>query len=134
LDRTRQTHIFIDTGGTYPTAIPGKLILSPGDKIVVSFFGPPSGNLILKLTHSTREAYAIIKASPTSRTWEYSVPSSLTALDITLFPNPSDHPSFALNVRNNLIIEFAQGWSYDLQDIRLQDEARNDYGAACLGA
>jgi hypothetical protein len=145
LARTRHTHVFIDTGDTYPTTYPAMLELSRGSKIAVSFFGPPSGNLILKLTHSS--APATLKLTPSSasttlnlqdshrlHTFEYPVPSSLTSLDITLFPSPSDHPSFVPNARNSLIIEVTEGgwWCYVIHDIRLQDEARNDYGAACL--
>jgi hypothetical protein len=112
---------------------PARLELSPGSKIAFSFFGPPSGELILKLTHSCDDGVVtlILKESHRSRTFEYTVPSSFNTIDINLFPGPSDHPSFVPNTRNNLIIEVAQGaWKgYMVRDIRLHDEAGNDYNA-----
>jgi hypothetical protein len=134
LARTRHTHVFTDTGDIYPPIFPARLSLSRRSKIAVSFFGPPSGTLILKLTHSSDYLPATLnlKDSHRSHTFEYPVPSSLTPIDITLFPSPSDHPSFVPNSRNSLIIEVAhEGWqNYVLRDIRLQDEARNDYSVA----
>jgi hypothetical protein len=111
LARTRRTHIFIDPGSSHPFIAPARLELSPGSKIAVSFFGPPSGNLILKLTHSSRYTAVnlILKESHTSSTFQYPVPFSLTDTTITLSPSPSDHPSFVPNTRNNLIIEATQG-------------------------
>jgi hypothetical protein len=133
LARTRRTHLFIDAGGYYPSVSPARLELWRGSKIAVSFFGPPSGTLVLKLTYSSRNAAVtlslILKEPCGSRTFEYPVPSSLTVTTVTLSPGPSDHPPFVPNTRNNLIIEVtARGrTNYVLQDIHLQDEAGNDY-------
>jgi hypothetical protein len=133
LARTRRTHVFIDTGDYYPSVDPARLKLWRGSKIAVSFFGPPSGTLVLKLTHSSRDAAVtlslILKEPCGSRTFEYPVPSSLTVTTVTLSSGPSDHPPFVPNTRNNLIIEVtARVWtSYVLQDIQLHDEAGNDY-------
>jgi hypothetical protein len=78
----------------------------------------------------------ILKEPHESRTFEYPVPSSFTATNITLFPRPSDHPSFVPTTRNNLIIEVPEGILHDymVQDIRLHDEAGNDYNEASLDA
>jgi hypothetical protein len=143
---TRHTHVFIDTviNGFYPSIGPSRIRLAPGDKIAVSFFGPPSGTLVLVLTHSPNEARIrmqssgeetvtfILKESHGSRTFEYPIPSSLTATNITLFPSPSDHPSFVPNIRNNLIIEVTQKSQrgFVVRDIQLHDEEGNDYGVA----
>jgi hypothetical protein len=137
LARTRRTHLFIDTGDYYgPSVSPARLELRPRSKIAVSFFGPPSGTLVLKLTHRFygNAATLILKESHGSRTFKYPVPSShtFTTTAITLSPSPSDHPSFEPDTRNNLIIEVTQGvLNYmKVQDIRLQDEAGDDYIAA----
>jgi hypothetical protein len=137
LARTRRTHVFIDTGDYYPCIYPARLEIRRGSKIAVSFFGPSSGNLILKLTHSSlsrNDSVTLIleeSHGPTS-IFRYPVPSSLTVTTITLFPSSSDRPSFVPNTRNNLIIHVALGSSLDymVQDIRLHDEAGNDYNPA----
>jgi hypothetical protein len=137
LARTRRTHLFIDTGDYYgPSVSPARLELRPRSKIAVSFFGPPSGTLVLKLTHRFygNAAMLILKESHGSRTFEYPVPSwhTFTTTAITLSPSPSDHPSFEPDTRNNLIIEVTvRDRNYmGVQDIRLQDEAGDDYIAA----
>jgi hypothetical protein len=134
LERNRRTHVFINTEASIISIGPTRLELWRGSKIAVSFFGPPSGNLVLKLTHSSQFANVtlVLKESHESRTFQYAIPSSLIVTTITLFPSPSDQPSFVPNTRNSLIIEVAQGshWGYMIQDIRLQDEAGNDYNAA----
>jgi len=131
---TRRTLVFIDTGRFVTSTDPGRLGLSLGSKIAVSFHGPPYGSLILKLTHSSDDGAVmlILRESHSSRTFEYPVPFSPTTININLFPGSSDHPSFVPNTRNHLIIEVAQGiWKgYVIRDIRLQDEAGNDYNSA----
>jgi hypothetical protein len=131
LARTRHTYTFIDISGIFTAIRSARLQLWPGSRIAVSFFGPPSGTLVLKLTHSSDDAAAtlILKELHGSRTFQYPVPSSFTAINITLFPSPSDHPAFVPNIRNNLIIEVSQGResSYKVQDIQLHDEPGNEY-------
>jgi hypothetical protein len=133
LARTRRTHVFIDTGDYYPCIYPARLEIRRGSKIAVSFFGPSSGNLILKLTHSSHNAAVtlslILKEPHGSRTFQYPVPSSLTITSVTLSPSPSIRPSFVPNTRNNLIFQVAgeRRLSYVLQDIQLHDEAGSDY-------
>jgi hypothetical protein len=135
LARTRRTHVFIDTGQDWPHVYPtrfGRLGLSPGSKIAVSFFGPPSGNLVLKLTHSPQNAAAvtlILKEPHGSRTFEYPVSSSLTVTTMTHSPGPSDNPSLMPNTRNNLIIEVSGLGQrcYTVRDVQLHDEVGNDY-------
>jgi hypothetical protein len=139
LGRTRRTHIFIDIG-FYHHISPARLHLSPDSKIAVSFFGPPSGSLVLRLTHwhssPSHDAAVtlLLKESHDqgSHTFEYPVLSSLSVTSITLSPSPSNNPSFVPNTRNNLIIEFTQGsiLDYVVKDIQLQDEAGNDYNGA----
>jgi hypothetical protein len=131
LAHTRRTHVFIHTGDYDPSIAPSRLRLSSGSKIAVSFFGPPSGNLSLILTHSSGDTAEtlILKGSQGSRTLEYTVPFSLTTTLFTLSPMSSDPPSFVPSIRNNLIIEgISQG--YIVRDIRLHDEAGNDYNPA----
>jgi hypothetical protein len=130
LAHTRRTHMFIDTDGHSFSVNPATLGLWRGSKIAVSFFGPRSGNLILKLTHASPSAATLVLKEPLrSRTFKYHVPSSLSITTITFSPNPSFPPSIVPNARNNLIIEVT-GWhqqGYVLQDIQLHDEAGNDY-------
>jgi hypothetical protein len=139
LERTRRTHVFIETVAGYfrPSINPAQasIELSPGSKIALSFFGPSSGNLVLILTHSSLDATAtlILRESHGSHwhPFEYTVPSSLTFTTKTITLSPTNHPSFVPNTRNNLIIEVAQGIprGYVVQDIRLHDEVGNDYNA-----
>jgi hypothetical protein len=106
LARTRHIHVFIDPGS--PSVRPAQLELRRGSKIAVSFFGPPSGNLILQLTHSSRDTAVTLtlqESHGSTRTFQYPVPSSLTVTNITLSSSPSDHPSIVPNTPNNLIIE-----------------------------
>jgi hypothetical protein len=134
LARTRRTHIFMDFGSSYPFINRVHLGLSPSSKIAISFFGPPSGNLLLKFTHSSPYAAEtlILKESYTSSTFQCPVPFALTVTTITLSPSPSDHPSFVPNTRNNLIIQATRGnrGDYGVKDIQLHDEAGNDYNPA----
>jgi hypothetical protein len=131
--RTRRTHIFVDTGGSYPSIDLLGLGLSSGARIAVSFFGPSSGSLILKLTHSFLSPVTLILNQPQGpRIFEYPVSSSLSTTTITFSPSPSEHLSFVPNNRNNLIIQVRKGrpQSYVMNDIRLHDEAGNDYNPA----
>jgi hypothetical protein len=134
LARTRHTHVFIDTGLFNPSVHPARLELWRGSKIAVSFFGPPSGNLVLKLTHSSRDAGVtlILKEPHGSRTFQYPVSSSLTVTTITLSFGLSNHPFFVPNVRNNLLIKVTVGdrGTYVLEDIQLHDEVGNNYNPA----
>jgi hypothetical protein len=134
LARTRRTHVFMYASSFFAFVSPARLQLSYGCKIAVSFFGPSSGNIILTLTHWAEgvPVTLILKESQGSRTFEYTVPSSLTVTTIAFSPSPSDHPSFERDTRNNLIIELeVTNWgTYVIQDIQLLDEAGNDYNAA----
>ena len=107
----------------------GTFIFVTPDTIAVSFVGPTSGNLILRLTHrSTTDSTDLIL---TGTSFQLSLSSSLTVDDITLHPSPCefDKPSFERGIRNNLIIEVVR-WSYSVDDIRLLDQRGNRYDAA----
>ena len=103
--------------GTFIFIIPGT--------IAVSFVGPTSGNLILRLTHRSTTTLTVTGASV-----QLSLSSLLTVDDITLHASPSesDKPSFEPGIRNNLIIQVV-GW-YSAHDIRLLDQSGNCHDAA----
>jgi hypothetical protein len=138
LSRTRGTHIFTYTAGRFHDIHPGSLLLKHDSKIAISFFGPSSGNLVLKLTHSSRDAPVTLvlkelHESHTIEPIEFLVPfeSSFTEKTITLYSHLSgQQPEFWPNTRNNYIIQVSgqAGRSiYAIQDVRLQDEAANEY-------
>jgi hypothetical protein len=146
LARTRHTLVYIDTGSFRPVTYPASwLLLSPGAKIAVSFFGPSSGNLVLKLTHRAPSSSSydpetpILQWSHGSHTHTCKVPSSVTVENITLFPSHSDTLSFVQGTQNtfvectqnNLIIEVINN-DYMIQDIQLQDDRRNAYNGVSL--
>jgi hypothetical protein len=95
--------------------------------IAVSFFGPSSGNLRLRLKHRARRLNTTITVPSTSLT--LAIPETLTTDDITL--HPTDSPScplfFIPNTRHNLVIQEMSG-NYDLQDIQLIDKDGKPYG------
>ena len=96
--------------------------------MAVSFVGPTSGNLILRLTHHSTDSGATLEVEGTS--FQLSLSSSLTVDDITLHASPSqsDKPSFEPSIRNNLIIHvFTATPSYSIYDIQLMDYAENHY-------
>ena len=106
---------------TFVFAIPGT--------IAVSFVGPTSGNLILRLTYRSTEDSTNLTITGTS--FQLSLSSSLTVDDITLHANhsESDKPSFEPGIRNSLIIQVPM-WPSSIYDIRLLDQRENCYGAA----
>ena len=100
------------------------------DAIAVSFVGPTSGDLILRLRHRSTTDSTKLRVRGTS--FSLSLSSSLTIDDITLHARPcseSDKPSFERGVRNNLIILVFR-WSYSVDDILLLDQTGNRYDAA----
>jgi hypothetical protein len=115
LARTRDTYVFMD--GVF------------GDTIVVSFFGPPSGNLIVRLKHRAHEPDTTLTILGTSFT--LTIPESLTTDYINLHPigSSSSKLSFLPNTRNNLILQASKPrYIANLQDLRLLDEDGNPYG------
>ena len=104
--------------------------------IAVSFVGPESGNLILKLSHSSADgAYLTVKGT----SFQLAIPHSFTVDYITLYAHPSEpgHLSFERGTRNNLIIQVTRNnpYDYDIHDIQLLDEAgsRDDLSSRSLG-
>jgi hypothetical protein len=98
--------------------------------VAVSFVGPTSGNLILRLTHrSATGSNATLKVEGTP--FQLSLSSSLTVDDITLHARPfeSEKPSFERGVRNNLNIEVPES-GYCAYDIQLLDRRGNRYDPA----
>ena len=97
--------------------------------IAVSFVGPSSGNLILRLKH---RAYQPDTTTLTvlGTSFTFAIPESLTIDDITLHPdgNSSSLFSFTPNTRNNLIFRTSSSSrlvNYTLQDLQLLDEDGN---------
>ena len=107
----------------------GTFVFVTWKNVVVSFVGPTSGDLILRLTHRSTDADATFKVEGTSL--QLSLSSSLTVDDIPLHatPSESDEPSFKRGIRNNLIIQVAKS-SYSAYDIQLLDQRGNCYNAA----
>ena len=98
--------------------------------IAVSFMGPTSGHLILRLTHRSHSTRRSAKLTVMGTSFQLSISTSLTVDDITLHASPSesDKPSFERGIRNNLIIK-VRG-SYSIYDIQLLDQRGNRYDAA----
>jgi len=96
--------------------------------IAVSFVGPTSGNLMLRLRHRSRIDSTDLTVTGTP--FQLSLSSSLTVDDITLHASPSesDKPSFEPGVRSNLIINTTG--SYSVYDIQLLDQKGYRYDAA----
>jgi hypothetical protein len=116
LARTRDTYVFMR--GTF------------GD-MAVSFVGPSSGNLILRLKHRAHIPNITLTVLGTSFT--LTIPESLTIDDINLHPidNSYSQLSFKPNARNNLILRTSDSSpivNYTLQDLQLFDEDGNLYG------
>jgi hypothetical protein len=116
LARTRDTYVFME--------------YTNRRVIAVSFVGPSSGNLILRLTHRARGPDTTLTVVGTSFT--LTIPELITIDDISLHPidNSSSQVSFMPNTRNNLI--FQTSLIYYLQDLQLLDEDGNPYGLPSL--
>ena len=115
LARSHNTFVFIKSG------------LRRVWTIAVSFIGPSSGDLILRLKHRTSDPDATLTVLGTSFT--LAIPHSLTIDDINLHPdgNSSSQLSFKHDERNNLIFQIPS-LSYSLHDVKLLDEDGNLYG------
>jgi hypothetical protein len=90
--------------------------------IAVSFIGPSSGNLILRLKHRADRPDTTLTVLGTS--FALTIPESLTIDDINLHPdgNSSSQLSFMRNTRNNLILRVHGLLDYyTLPDIQLLD-------------
>jgi hypothetical protein len=99
--------------------------------IAVSFVGPTSGNLILRLKHHSASSNATLEVEGTS--FQLSLSSSFNVDEITLHASPSqsDMPSFEPGIRNNLIIHLVFPTpSYAIYGIQLLDYAKNPYNPA----
>jgi hypothetical protein len=117
LARTRDTHVFINSSR-------GMMI----QVIAVSFVGPSSGSLILRLKHCAIERGITLTVLGTSFT--LAIPESSTIDDINLHPisDSSSQLSFSPNIRNNLILQTSSpAYNYILQDLQLLDEDGNPY-------
>jgi hypothetical protein len=98
-----------------------------GWTVAVSFVGPSSGNLILRLKHRATIPDTTLTVVGTSFT--LAIPESLTVDAINLHPigNSSFQLSFIPNTRNSLIFRVS-GWDiYTLHDLQLLDEDGNLY-------
>jgi hypothetical protein len=96
-----------------------------GNTIAVSFVGPSSGNLILRLKHCATGPDATLTVLGTSFT--LAIPESLTIDNISLHPisDSSSLLSFVPDTRNNLILRAPL--IYALRDIQLLDEGGSPY-------
>jgi hypothetical protein len=112
LARTRATYVFMQYNDDWT--------------IAVSFVGPSSGKLILRLKHRARAPDTTLTVLGTSFT--LAIPESITIDDINLHPisESTSQLSFTPNARKNLILRASSG--YAPQDLQLLDEDRNTYG------
>jgi hypothetical protein len=97
------------------------------DTVTISFVGPSSGNLILRLRHSATQPHITITVLGNSFT--LAIPKSLTVDDINLHPigSSSFQLTFRPNTRDNIILQ-TPPIGYNLQDVQLLDEDGNPYG------
>jgi hypothetical protein len=98
--------------------------------IAVSFIGPSSGNLRLRLNHRARRPDITLTVLSTSFT--LTILESITIDDINLHPDGSSSSllSFTPNIRNNLILQTSSlkdSDYYTLRDLQLLDEHGNPY-------
>jgi hypothetical protein len=131
--QSQGTFLFIQWGlFSYP---PGCVVLGGGAVIVISFYGPVIGKLILRLRHrcygNNPNTTLHISVKETTFQLEHPIPNSLTTENIDLHPSCSNDLSFEPNTRNDLIIRCAVGRthdiSYEIHDIQLLDEIGNPY-------
>jgi hypothetical protein len=127
LAKTPHTFIFISNSGPRGWAAPRFSSTEIGlmvPAIAISFFGPSSRSLTLRLRHrsSRPDATLTVTGFPA---FKLPIPSSLTRHDIRLHADCSNRLSFTSNSRNNLIIQVEASWDepYWLQDIQLLDES-----------
>ena len=117
---------------------PAQFLITSSATIVISFFGPMSGNLTLRFRHrtSTPDVTLTIGDMTASHPFKFPFPitSTLTVDDITLRPHtaPSSRTgiSFERGTRNNLIIRVqtpSMNDHYYLRDIQLLDERGSPY-------
>jgi hypothetical protein len=94
--------------------------------IAVSFVGPSTGNLILRLNHRAHGPDTMLTVLRTSFT--LTIPESLTIDYINLHPigSSSSQLSFIPNTRINLILRISRSL-YTLKDLQLLDEDGNPY-------
>jgi hypothetical protein len=121
---TDRTFIFISNGGSLSHFSPTEIGLYR-PTLAISFFGPSSGSLTLRLRHRSSHPDATLSVTGFP-TFKLPIPSSLTTHDITLHPHPSKRLYFSPDSRNNLIIGVEDG-SYWLQDIQLLGETGHPY-------
>ena len=115
LARTHNTYVFIGSGG--------------GWTIAVSFVGPSSGDLILRLKHRTFGLDSDATLTVLGTSFTLAITKSLTIDDINLPSdgNSSSQLSFTRDARNNLILRIPSPW-YTLLDVQLLDEDGCPYG------
>jgi hypothetical protein len=131
LEKTHQTYIFFSSGHS-PFFDSQDMMLRTGSTITISFSGPTSGNLILRLRHRSGPVDTALVVTTESSTFELPIPPSDTTHNITLHANPgsSGHLSFEPGTRNNLVIEISSNAAYAqyrLRDIQLLDEEERPY-------
>jgi hypothetical protein len=127
---THRTFIYIDnmcgshgSGPGFYAAVPTQLGLNESATIAISYFGPTSGSLTLRLRHCvSNPCFTFVVDDMTgSPAVEFPVPSMPSIDDITLQPRPapSRRISFEPGARNNLIV-------------RVQVSLEVDYGLVVL--
>jgi hypothetical protein len=127
LAETDRTFIFISIAGSLSHFSSTEIGLYH-PTLAISFLGPSSGSLTLRLRHRSSRPNATLTVTGFP-TFKFPIPSSLTTNDITLHPHPSKHLSFTPDSRNNLTIrvDASRFERYWLQDIQLLDEAGHPY-------
>jgi hypothetical protein len=132
------TYIFTNLNAEYLDIIPVSRrfghVLKDYAKVLISFVGPTSRRLILRLTgtHSGRnDASLEVTLGSTIIQLKPSTTSSITIDDLTIYPiqdrGPSkpDRLSFEQEIRNDIVIQFRGLWGrhHLLHDIELLNEA-----------
>jgi hypothetical protein len=134
----KETRLKLDSSSTYiftDAAIYNMCVgtLSYGARILISFVGPTSHRLILRLKHSGKDGCLEVTLGSTITQLNPSS-ESLTIDDITLHPiqdvgpSESHHLSFEPGVRNEIFIQYkdepdSQSVTLYLHDVELLDEA-----------
>jgi hypothetical protein len=143
---THRTFIYINSnrpdsrfGSVMTGHNPTQLGLHPSTTIAISFFGPTSGSLTLRLRHhaSTPNTTLIIGDMTGSPAFQLPVPSMLSVDHVTIHPNSAlGRINFKRGTRNNLIIQVSGPpfQLYWLQDIQLLDEGGCPYNPSSSGA
>ena len=133
-EESHRTFVYINNGYCPDFQVPTQLGQRSSATIAISFFGPMSDCLTLRLRHRASGPGVTLVADDMtgSPAFVLPIPSTLTVDDITLRPRPAPSSciTFERGIRNNLIIQVQSSGTYTfywLQDIQLLDEGGHPY-------